>query len=102
MRNATSVADDERPDLPGVAAAWRFAMRHAPAGPGFRVGICDPDRKLVAATMLGTWAQVKTFSRQLEKVGYAAVAAGSVDEMQGCDVIYLRPPGSGDRPPAPR
>ena len=96
MHKGLPTPDGPRPDLPGIAAAWRFAMRHAPAGPGFRVGLCDARGHVVAATMLGTYAQVKTFSRQLGKAGYAAVTGGSPGGMQGCDVLFV--PGSRAAP----
>lgn len=78
------------PSLREVAAALRRVKRAPEPGPGFRVGICDTEGRVVAATAFASFNQVQRFSLAMADLGYGDVIAGDADEMQGCHVLFLQ------------
>ena len=79
---------DAIPGLEAVAAAFRKAERAEDGGPGFTVCLADVDGVPFAAEHLGSYNQVKAFSRAMAKIGYQASIAGA--PRHGCDVIYTQ------------
>ena len=85
-RKAALPGFDAVPGLERVASAFRKAERAEDGGPGFTVCLANAEGALVAAEHLGSYNQVKVFSREMAKLGYQASIAGA--PRQGCDVIY--------------
>jgi len=86
------------PGLREVAAALRRVRRRAELGPGFSLGICNPDRHLLAVAVLSASSQVERFSSQMSELGYTEFVGGAPEEMHQCHVIYV--PDRQHSPPA--
>ena len=65
----------------------------------FAIGVCDAEGKVVGAALLRCYKQVSRFTREMQKLGYAAHIDDSFD-MQGCDVLYSAPRKTARRPAA--
>ncbi|MDB5858188.1 MAG: hypothetical protein JWQ76_1877 [Ramlibacter sp.] len=85
---------DAVPGLERVAEAYRKSERADEGGPGFTVCVSNGEGALVAAEHLGSYNQVKAFSRAMAKIGYQASIAGG--PRQGCDVVYTPRPQARD------
>lgn len=90
-------SENARPVLPGfdavpgleqIADAFRKAGRAEDGGPGFTVCVANAEGALIAAEHLGSYNQVKAFSRAMARLGYQASIAGA--PRHGCDVVYTR------------
>jgi hypothetical protein len=85
-RKAALPGFDAVPGLEEVVQAFRKAERAEDGGPGFTVCVANADGLPFAAEHLGSYNQVKVFSRAMAKIGYQASIAGA--PRHGCDVIY--------------
>lgn len=79
---------DRVPALRDVAAAWRRVRRRATFGPGFEVGICDPQEELLATARLLSADQLQIFSKEMAGLGYRPVAVRG-QHVDGCDLLYV-------------
>ena len=88
---------DDVPGLEQVAHALARVRELADDGPGFTVGICDDDCRVIAVEVLQSVHQVTKLSAALESLGYSMWVLGMAAQMHGCDVIFRRKPGNPRR-----
>ena len=80
-----------------VASALRKARSIECEENDFAIGVCDADGRVVGAALLRCYKQVSRFTREMEKLGYAAHIDDNTEAMQGCDVLYAAPRKSAAR-----
>lgn len=84
-------------DVPGLEAveqALRRAVAVAASGPVFRVCVCSAQEEIVAVASVEGFDQLKRFSREMARHGYAARILGQAGI--GCDVNYTPRAGARD------
>ena len=73
-----------------VASALRKARTIDCEENDFAIGVCDADGRVIGAALLRCYKQVSRFTREMQKLGYAAHIE-DCEAMQGCDVLYAVP-----------
>ena len=82
------------PGLEAVEEALRRAAAVGAGGPVFRVCVCSEQDEIVAVASLEGFDQLKRFSREMARLGFAARILG--EPRVGCDVNYTRRVGARD------